>query len=254
MEFTRTLLTNPITRPALRNPNGYALRKVKGIIAHWTANTAKGADARAHHNYFNSTNRVASAHWFVDDHSAWQIIPETEVAFNCGDKPVGAYKKTGLAMLKGEPRTQPGISHTPNFYTVSFEMCVNADGDWKKTYANSANLAAMLLLKHELGIHDLYRHYDITGKDCPKMMLTDAAWDAFKTVVAAEFMRITQAGYQVGRVNVDDLNVRAGAGATHEPLFKLGTDERVLVYEKSAGNWARIGENQWVNAKYLDII
>jgi N-acetylmuramoyl-L-alanine amidase CwlA len=59
-------------------------------------------------------------------------------------------------------------------------MCVNADGNWSITYKNSIQLTASLLKKHNLSVNNLYRHYDITGKDCPRMMIREMAWDKFK--------------------------------------------------------------------------
>ena len=48
-----------------------------------------------------------------------------------------------------------------------------------------------------------------------------------------------------------NLNVRSGAGTNHPVVDELpkGTLVKPLEYK---GNWARIGENKWCSAKYLD--
>ena len=81
MKITKQLLTNPRTRPALRDRNRYLLREVRGIVLHWTANTKKGAGAAAHRKYFNTTDRAASAHYIIEEEIIIQCIPSDEVAW-----------------------------------------------------------------------------------------------------------------------------------------------------------------------------
>ena len=174
-EITQNLLTNH-NRPALRNASFYSIREVKGIVAHWSANPGWGADAIANRNYFNTTPRKSSVHYEIDDHSIIQCIPDNEVAFHVGAK---TYKPIGEGLREG--------LLTPNFFTVGFEMCVNIDGDWDLTYKKSVELAAYLIYKHQLTINELYRHYDITGKLCPRMMVEEKEWKQFKNDVSIEF-------------------------------------------------------------------
>ncbi|QSQ07944.1 hypothetical protein H0A61_00263 [Koleobacter methoxysyntrophicus] len=60
----------PIKKKIIRyNYSGRNDEKIKYIVIHDTGNRARGADAEAHYRYFNSGNRGASAHYFVDDRS-----------------------------------------------------------------------------------------------------------------------------------------------------------------------------------------
>jgi N-acetylmuramoyl-L-alanine amidase CwlA len=43
------------------------LKKLKGIIVHWTANTRNGAGASAHWNYFKNNWKIGCTHYVVDD-------------------------------------------------------------------------------------------------------------------------------------------------------------------------------------------
>lgn len=151
------------------------LIKIKGVVMHWTANTGRGADAVANRNYFNTTDRACSAHYIVDDHQIIQCIPDQEVAYHVGS---ALYTSIGEHL-----REKP---YTPNYFLLGIEMCVNCDGKWADTYYNAVELAALLLKKYKLGINSLYRHFDITGKDCPRMMVNDKEWNKFKTAVAAK--------------------------------------------------------------------
>ena len=167
----------PIQKMFLTNHNRSKkkLVKLKGIVIHWTANTNKGANAMANRNYFNTTQNSVSAHYIVDDGNIVQCVPDDEIAYH-----VGATKYTAI----GERiREKP---YSPNYYLIGIEMCVNSDGDWDKTYQNTVELTSFLLKKYKLSIDDLYRHYDITGKDCPKMMINATDWLKFKRRVIEE--------------------------------------------------------------------
>lgn len=90
IQITQMLLTNH-NRPKIK------LKKLKGIVIHWTANTGKGANAVANRNYFNTTKTAASAHYIVDDHSIVQCIPDGEVAWHVG---ASKYTATGEKIRK----------------------------------------------------------------------------------------------------------------------------------------------------------
>ncbi len=57
---------------------------------------------------------------------------------------------------------------------------------------------------------------------------------------------------KVGTIIVDGLNVRKGAGTTFTPIRKLAIHSHVTIFEKS-GDWYRIGNNEWVFAKYVQV-
>lgn len=170
-----------ITEMLLSNHNRPRKKMVqlKGIVVHWTSNTNRGADAVANRNYFNTTHHAASAHYIVDDKRIIRCIPDDEIAYHVG---AGRYTSLGNSMRSGK--------HSPNFFLIGIEMCVNNDGDWRKTYQATVELAAYLLRKHNLTADSLYRHFDITGKECPKMMLEEKAWNAFKVKITNEMIRI----------------------------------------------------------------
>lgn len=253
--FQRLLLAHPVTRPALGNPVRYALRALRAIVIHWTANTAKGANARRNRDYFNNGSidpkgkpRPASAHFIVDDRTVIQCLPETEVGYHCGDKPLGKYKPAGLSLMSG----YKGL--TPNYFTLGIEMCVNADGNWDLTYENTVALTAELLLKYGLNEKNgLLRHFDVTGKKCPQPMIDEAAWAAFRLAVAMRLELLEEVAYpSVVDVPAGDvLNVRSQAGSKGEVLYSLSPGERVLIYGGLTAGWANIGNNRWVNARYL---
>jgi len=241
LPITQKILTSRRNRPALRNRPFYTIRKLKGIVAHWTANTGRGADAMANRNYFNTTDRYASAHYCVDDHSIVQCLPDNEVGYHVGGK---YYKPTGEKIREN--------SLTPNYFLIGFEMCVNSDGDWNKTYQHSVDLAAYLLNKYHFTVNDLYRHYDITGKLCPQMMIEERAWQQFKADINKKLDFQLENPIKQGTVNTADLNVRSGNSSRFPIVDVLHFGDPIEIYEE-VGNWYRVGDDRWLHKNYVII-
>lgn len=146
---------NPFTRPARKNYG------IKGIVEHYTA--SNGATAKNIRDYFNGTcirkKRYASAQYAVDKHEIRQLIPDNEVAYHAHDN----------------SRCYPSeLGTNANFSTIGIEMCVEYDGTLHPdTVKNAMRLTAYLLKKYNLPVSRVYRHHDITGKNCPAMWVSN---------------------------------------------------------------------------------
>lgn len=241
LPITKDFLTNRQNRPALRDAEFYSIRKLKGIVMHWTANTGKGANAKRNRMYFQTAPRHASAHYIVDDSTIIQCLPDHEVAYHVGGR---YYQPMGKAIMEDDL--------TPNYFLIGIEMCVNEDGDWQKTYQNSVELAQFLLNKYQFTVKELFRHYDITGKDCPKMMIAEDQWQAFRTHVNAGLTYALGSPIKSAVVNTLELNVRTGNGIEFPTVQKLGMGDEITIYEE-VGNWYRIGDMKWVHKHYVKI-
>ena len=66
----------------------------QGIVIHDT--DTPGATAQNEHDYFNSADRQASAHYFVDWTQIIQTIPDNEISWGCG--PTGNSKFLNIEM------------------------------------------------------------------------------------------------------------------------------------------------------------
>ncbi|WP_026565877.1 N-acetylmuramoyl-L-alanine amidase [Bacillus sp. UNC41MFS5] len=153
--------------------SGKKLSAVKGIVLHYTA-TPK-ASAKNERDYFNGTciadKRYASAHLFIDKNEARLIIPLNEVAYHAHD----------------HSRCYPDeLGDNANLNTIGVEMCIEADGSiHKDTLARTVQVVAELCKMFKLNEKNLYRHYDITGKNCPAMWVSNpSAFTSFKASVA----------------------------------------------------------------------
>lgn len=169
------LTVNPFSRP------GQKLQEVKGVVIHWVANP--GTSAQANRNYFESLKRqkkkdgarYASAHFIIGiTGDVLQCLPIDEVAYH-----VGAWKyRDGIEYR---------LSSYPNNCTIGIELChKNWTGAFtEETLASAIVLTATLLKQFSLNPQtDLYRHFDITGKDCPRYFIGNlGAWIDFKCAV-----------------------------------------------------------------------
>jgi len=148
---------NPYSRPGIES-NG-----ITGIVIHYTANP--GSTAQDNRDYFNglqySQETSASSNFVVGlDGEIIQCVPTWEVAYASNDR---------------------------NYDTVSIEVC-HPDESGKftdETYRSLVQLTAWLCVKFDLTADDVIRHYDVTGKNCPKYFVeNEEAWTAFKENVS----------------------------------------------------------------------
>lgn len=148
-------------------PNKYsrpqtALEKVNNIVIHYTANP--GSDALANRNYFESLKDsqtiYASSHFIIGlDGTIVQCIPLNEISY---------------------------ASNERNKDTVSIECChPKKNGKFtKETYQSLLQLCSYLCQAYNLSGSDLIRHYDVTGKLCPRYYVEHPKkWEELKNDV-----------------------------------------------------------------------
>lgn len=153
------LTENEYSRP------GTKTERIKGIVIHYTANP--GSTAMQNRDYFEGLKdnhlTKASSHFVVGlEGEIVQCVPTWEVAYASNDR---------------------------NSDTVSIETChPKEDGKYtKETYQSLVELTAWLCKKFDLDEDDVIRHYDVTGKICPKYFVeNESAWRKFKKDVKKE--------------------------------------------------------------------
>lgn len=153
---------NEYSRPGIESD------PIKGIVIHYTANP--GSTAQNNRDYFeglkDSHETSVSSHFVVGlDGEIIQCVPTWELAY---------------------------ASNSRNQDTVSIECChPDESGEFTdKTYKSLVQLTAWLCDKFGLTQNDVIRHYDVTGKICPKYFVEDEkAWELFKGDVKAALER-----------------------------------------------------------------
>ena len=146
------------------------LSKIKYLVIHYTSNDGDSDEANG--KYFANNVVKASSHYFVDDNSVTQSVPDDYVAYAVGGK--------------CQSNHHPMYKVITNTNSISIEMCDNhKDGTvhiCDETLANTYALARALMSKYNITIDRVYRHYDVNGKLCPNCngLLDDAIWQNFK--------------------------------------------------------------------------
>lgn len=163
------LTVNEWSRP------GTELEKIRGIVIHYVGNP--GTTAQANRNYFESLSSgaegiYASSHFVVGlEGEVVQCIPLTEVAY---------------------------ASNGRNNDTVAIEVChPDETGEFLSvTYDRVVELTAWLCREFKLDpTEDVIRHYDVTGKVCPKYFVEHPeSWERFRADTAAEMAAQKAAG------------------------------------------------------------
>ena len=149
-------------------------------MAHPTA-TAKGLD-----DYIHSTNRVASWHYAIDDHGAYNHVPIDEVAWHAGD---GSHYYGDI--WYSESYRFYGIGGGNN-NSVGIEMCVYSGCDFNWVMRNTAKQVSWLLVKYKLNPSRIRQHYDYSGKDCPQVLRSSGRWPEMLELINIEYFARTQ--------------------------------------------------------------
>lgn len=150
---------------------GTELEKIDGVVIHYVGNP--GTTAEANRNYFASLSSgaegtYASSHFVVGlEGEVLQCIPLTEIAYASKDR---------------------------NGDTVAIEVChPDETGEFSAvTYEQVVELTAWLCRTFDLDPEtDVIRHYDVTGKLCPKYYVENPmAWESFLLDTAEAFAEL----------------------------------------------------------------
>lgn len=150
---------------------GIPLKKIKGIVVHYTANP--GSTAAENRNYFeglkDSHETKVSSHFVIGiEGEIVQCIPSSEIAY---------------------------ASNSRNDDTLSIECCHKDEtGEFTEaTYDSLVKLVGWLCYRFGLESSDVIRHYDVTEKICPKYFVDHPdAWEQFKKDVDGQIQVVAE--------------------------------------------------------------
>lgn len=108
-----------------------------GIVIHETA--TPGATAENEYNFFNSADRNASAHGFVDWKEYIQTIPYDEVAWHAG--------------------------YTANYQYIGIEMCHATNKvDFEKVWNNTIEIVVEIMNRYGFSVNDVTTHDEVSRR------------------------------------------------------------------------------------------
>ena len=172
--ITYTLSNGTVITRNYLTPNEYSrpqdkLRRVKGVVIHYTGNP--GTSAKGNRDYFEGLARskktYASSHYIIGlEGEIIQCIPLNEIAY---------------------------ASKQRNVDTISIEVChEDTTGKFnEKSYNSLVALTAALCYEYGLEEKDIMRHYDVTEKLCPLYYVEhEDEWIVLQKDVMLEMIRM----------------------------------------------------------------
>lgn len=236
------LSINQYSRPGIKR------QATKKLVIHWVGNA--GSSAMGNRNYFERLKyqKADESLKYQEKYASSQFIiglngeiiacmPEDEVAHHAGN-------------------------YNMNLNSIGIENC---HPDWggkfnNQTYTSLIKLLAHLCKKYGLNQNDIIRHYDVTGKVCPKYYVEHQdAFEQLKADVANKLGNnytkqvvnvppITSNSYDTYRVCYNGTNIRRGASLNSAVAYQKNSDDIIYVvgsdngfYKLSDGNYIRMG-------------
>ena len=151
----KTNISNKLNYGGIRSNS-----EIKYIVIHYTANDGDSDENNA--KYFKNNVLYTSAHYFVDDDSITQTVPDNYIAYHCGAK----YYK--------HPTCR-------NSNSIGVELCDNIKNGvvypTEKAIQNAVELVKSLMKKYNIPKENVIRHYDVTGKKCPSYWVNNSKWE-----------------------------------------------------------------------------
>ena len=213
--------------------------QINWLVIHYV-----GAVSTAKNNadYFYSTYRGASAHFFVDENEIWQVVEENDTAWHCG--------------------ASKYYNDCRNSNSIGIEMCVKNNGQWyfeNETVQNTIELAKYLCEKYNIDRNHIVRHYDVTHKVCPEPYVrNENAWESFKDAIVGQESKpiepsqpVETQGYTV-RITTAVLNVRAEANTNSKINTQIRKNEVYTIVEEK-DNWGKLKSGAgWICLDYTE--
>ena len=210
MKIEDKLLTiNPYSR------SGEKQKSIQYIVIHWVGNA--NTSATANRNYFNNLAKThstsASSHYIIGlSGEIIRCIPDDEVAFHSG-------------------------SYSMNRKSIGIEDC---HSDWNgkftdDTYNALVELCTDLCKKYGISINNVIRHYDVTGKNCPKYYVEHQdEWNKLKQDI-------------YNKINGTPVEVPTEEqGSEEKPMYKFKNGKTVEPIFADCNHTVRIGSlNKW---------
>lgn len=237
----------------LANKSNYGGRrdtsKIKYLVIHYTGND--GDTDESNGRYFARTVVQASAHYFVDDDSITQSVPDDYVAWHCGGKKYASCSHTGGGKYYGK---------CTNTNSISIEICDDVrNGAVCPSYAtiqNALELAEHLIAKYSIPKENVIRHFDVTGKLCPAYWcgssIKDNNWKTEFWNKLTEKTSVAQSDkcpYRV-KITTDVLRVRADAGTSFPITTTVRLNEVYTIVDEKSG-WGKLKSGVgWISLNY----
>ena len=135
----------------------------KYIVVHYFGALGTAAGVA---EWFKNPQAQASAHYVVDEgETIYRCVKETDTAWHCGD---------GQKHPVCRNWNSVGIEIRPR--KLNFKRIAACDADWffdKRALDNAEWLIRRLMKQYKIPAGNILRHYDVSGKLCPRPFVGD---------------------------------------------------------------------------------
>ena len=196
-------------------------REIRYIVIHYFGSLGTAAAVA---NYFATTENESSAHYCVDEGNVvYQCVEDGDIAWHCGAK----------TYLHPECRNANsiGIEVRPSKLDPSTASSAE-EKDWyfgREVTENLITLTRLLMEQYHIPPERVVRHYDVTGKWCPRPWVGkdvnrfygtsgDEQWERFRAALAEG----TKTGGEVRYRHLSDIPEENGFRAVVRELMDAG--------------------------------
>ena len=247
-----TMKTNIASKSNYGNKRN--LSSIKYIVIHYTAND--GDTDENNGKYFKNNVVGASAHYFVDDDSVTQSVPDDYVAWSVGGNKYANCASTGGGKYYGK---------ATNTNTLNIEICDDVkNGAVYPSQATIENVIAFTknkMKEYNIPISNVIRHFDVTGKSCPAYWTDNTKWKS-EFLNKLSTSTISSASNTTFLIKVDKvkkgdvLNIRKepNANATKTGELKYNDPNTYTIIEVKNGWGLLKSKLGWINLYYTKTI
>lgn len=135
---------------------------IQWIVIHYTGTATADGKAEKFARKAQVRKQAISTHYFVGEDGIYQIVEDRHAAWH-----VGGYKKENK--LPACNTTSIGVDLVEK--KINAKHCSVDDCDWyysSTVIERGADLVAFLAKKYNIKHDHIIRHYDVTGKVCPR--------------------------------------------------------------------------------------
>lgn len=162
-------------------------KQIEWIIVHYTGDYGSQGRAKKTADAMQTWKRTTSTHYLVGDDAVYQVVEDRHAAWHC------PYEKSNKCLACNTVALGVDlVEHKRNSRSKSVK-----DRDWyftDKVIEDGAKLVAELADKYSIPMDHIVRHYDVTGKWCPRPFVGsdinevtgetgEFAWEKFKLLV-----------------------------------------------------------------------
>lgn len=201
--------------------------KAKYIVIHDISNS-KFTTIREYRNYIAKEKEAKeSVHYIVGAKAIFKVLEDNWRGWHVGD------------------RVTKDIT---NSNSIAVAMFYVNEEDEERTIKNTIDLVDKLRKKYDIPITNIKRHYDVTGKECPKVLLQKDNWNRFITAVKGLKEELSFLGTARSIEEGSTIVLREAPNYESKVIKRYKLGEEIEVYRYRT-NWVKAIEEDENNIK-----